>query len=338
MTDKPNLGWPQDQRDIAIDSAMAKEDAELQAACSIWPWDRAAPEALGTAGVELTDRERMVVELTKAIDDTDVGQPNRYVSVELLRRARAVILDGEYSILAAQSADSSNAAPVDDSVAFDMQASLEWTPEQALRFYADGRHFDTVNGRTRIIDTGAVASHALKSSSPEYRAMKGAEVDASNAATPEPAFWLNAQDADFLRTVDTLSARVTALRSGGGKRVACYFAPPSIDASNAATGQHEDACGLDGLVCEHCGNGHTVLTFEDGQFACNCDDCCADCQYFAIERINQLLAAPAAPSPKGEVVVTRNDAGAIVAVTRQDDEGRILSVIAEAVQPPGEQQ
>lgn len=33
--------------------------------------------------------------------------------------------------------------------------------------------------------------------------------------------------------------------------------------------------------------------------------------------------------PPGDVVVTRNEAGRIVAVTRQDEEGRILSVIAE---------
>ena len=50
---------------------------------------------------------------------------------------------------------------------------------------------------------------------------------------------------------------------------------------------------------------------------------------------NALYAAPQAWRPDiGEVVVTRNDAGEIVAVTRQDDEGRILSVIAEAQPSP----
>ena len=34
--------------------------------------------------------------------------------------------------------------------------------------------------------------------------------------------------------------------------------------------------------------------------------------------------------PQGEVVVTKDDAGQIVAVTRQDAEGRILSVVAES--------
>lgn len=53
--------------------------------------------------------------------------------------------------------------------------------EKALRFYANGGHFDTVRvdgdpegeKRTRIIDTGATASDALKSISPIYAEMKG---------------------------------------------------------------------------------------------------------------------------------------------------------------------
>ncbi len=39
--------------------------------------------------------------------------------------------------------------------------------------------------------------------------------------------------------------------------------------------------------------------------------------------------------PEGHVVVTRNEAGQAVAVTRQDDEDRILSVIAEFDPPEG---
>lgn len=39
--------------------------------------------------------------------------------------------------------------------------------------------------------------------------------------------------------------------------------------------------------------------------------------------------------PEGHVVVTRNEAGQAVAVTRQDGEGRILSVIAEFGPPTG---
>ncbi len=44
-------------------------------------------------------------------------------------------------------------------------------------------------------------------------------------------------------------------------------------------------------------------------------------------------AIAALPPPEGHVVVTRNEAGQAVAVTRQDDDGRILSVIAEFEYP-----
>ncbi|EPB8981580.1 hypothetical protein ACT0UZ_000802 [Pseudomonas aeruginosa] len=41
-------------------------------------------------------------------------------------------------------------------------------------------------------------------------------------------------------------------------------------------------------------------------------------------------ARAALAQPSGEVVVTKNESGAIVSVTRQDKEGRVLSVIAES--------
>lgn len=52
---------------------------------------------------------------------------------------------------------------------------FDWTPEEALRFYAEGKHFDTVDGRTRILCTGAIASHALKGLAGPYADMKGME-------------------------------------------------------------------------------------------------------------------------------------------------------------------
>lgn len=48
----------------------------------------------------------------------------------------------------------------------------------------------------------------------------------------------------------------------------------------------------------------------------------------------RAIIAALTPSD-GHVVVTRNEAGQAVAVTRQDDEGRILSVIAEFEAPQG---
>lgn len=68
---------------------------------------------------------------------------------------------------------------------------------------------------------------------------------------------------------------------------------------DVGTGSREPV-DLDGRICEHCGEGNAVLTFEDGQFASNCDMCSADCDFFLVERLNQLIAAPApsaSPAP-----------------------------------------
>lgn len=51
-----------------------------------------------------------------------------------------------------------------------------------------------------------------------------------------------------------------------------------------------------------------------------------------IKEFSALEAALAAQQALGEIVVTHNQSGQIVAVTRQDEEGRILSVIAESAQ------
>ncbi|WP_426747222.1 hypothetical protein [Pseudomonas aeruginosa] len=47
-------------------------------------------------------------------------------------------------------------------------------------------------------------------------------------------------------------------------------------------------------------------------------------------------ARAALAQPSGEVVVTKNESGAIVSVTRQDKEGRLLSVIAESQPSPAQ--
>ncbi|WP_442256106.1 hypothetical protein ACS0OT_07120 [Stenotrophomonas maltophilia group sp. RY12688] len=60
---------------------------------------------------------------------------------------------------------------------------------------------------------------------------------------------------------------------------------------------------------------------------------CCDASELSKEEVRAARAVLAYQSavtpPDGYVVVTRNEAGQAVAVTRQDDDGRILSVIAE---------
>lgn len=82
------------------------------------------------------------------------------------------------SLPAAGSADQ----PYPDGIAEDLERS-DWTPLEAIQWYAAGKHFDVVEGRTRIIDTGAVASNALKHASLDYLELKGdAELSELRAA------------------------------------------------------------------------------------------------------------------------------------------------------------
>ncbi|MFK0939843.1 hypothetical protein ACIUXF_07580 [Pseudomonas aeruginosa] len=90
------------------------------------------------------------------------------------------------------------------------------------------------------------------------------------------------------------------------------------------------ACGYEtdpaaGYACSECdGSG-------DGCVGEVCRECDGSGWF---ERPEQARAALAQPSD--EVVVTKNESGAIVSVTRQDKEGRVLSVIAESQPSPAQ--
>lgn len=97
--------------------------------------------------------------------------------------------------LAAQPQAAQTPQPIAPDVAAELERS-DWTPEEALRWYAAGRHYDTVpNGdgtsSARILDNGAVASNALKAISRQYAELKGdvALLEAPQA-TQEPMFWV----------------------------------------------------------------------------------------------------------------------------------------------------
>ncbi len=93
-------------------------------------------------------------------------------------KAEQVQCDPAPSLPAAGSADQ----PYLDGIADDLERS-DWTPIEALQWYATGKHFDVAGGRTRIIDTGAVASNALKHASLAYLELKGdAELSELRAA------------------------------------------------------------------------------------------------------------------------------------------------------------
>lgn len=80
-----------------------------------------------------------------------------------------------------------------------------------------------------------------------------------------------------------------------------------------------------GYACSECdGSG-------DGCVGEVCRECDGTGWFVTPEQARAALA-----QPSGEVVVTKNESGAIVSVTRQDKEGRLLSVIAESQPSPAQ--
>ncbi|EPK5948658.1 hypothetical protein L4513_001913 [Pseudomonas aeruginosa] len=110
------------------------------------------------------------------------SDPGFWTDALLVEHMAAEIAD-----LRAALAQPSPDAPYADGIAADLERS-NWTPEEALRWYAQGNHFDAVGGRTRIIDTGAIASNALKHLSLTYLEMKGdAELTEMREANAQPS-------------------------------------------------------------------------------------------------------------------------------------------------------
>lgn len=121
---------------------------------------------------------------------------------------------------------------------------FDWAPEEALRFYAEGKHFDVVAGRTRILCTGAIASHALKGIGGEYADMKGIE---PSAPVDEVNFDLETMKAavqgPMTRMPDGISREefrahmnASALRCGPGNP--CAY-PASCGCQSAASGRDD---------------------------------------------------------------------------------------------------
>lgn len=136
--------------------------------------------------------------------------------------------------------------------------STNWTADEALRWYADQNHFDIVNGQTRILDTGAVASNALKHLSEQYLIHKG--------------------DAAFAELHDRAEALADALlqilKNDGGEGSKCYDASTLYQARQdgfavltAYSASKPRCCYCDGTGDVHTPTGEWrgICTCEAGQ-------------------------------------------------------------------------
>ncbi|HEK0816606.1 hypothetical protein P4209_18075 [Pseudomonas aeruginosa] len=119
-------------------------------------------------------------------------------------------------------------------------------------------------------------------------------------------------------------------QAGGDERVKCAVCVDS--------GKVYDISGEGPWKCYACTGSHEVVGYANGDELDNMlDDRTAvlspvKTSFHTVPVYRE--ARDALEQPSGEVVVTKNESGAIVSVTRQDKEGRVLSVIAESQPSP----
>lgn len=169
-------------RDTAQREALARVEAERDKVSAVLARVENERKNLQEQGGKLAVRWALAVnerkaaqaQLAEAVGLLREVEPARYFADDLDARVEA--------FLARHAQAEQQEAPIPE---YFQEAcdKLDWTPEEALRFYAEGKHFDTDRGRTRILDTGAIASNALKHASLAYLEMKGdAELSELRAA------------------------------------------------------------------------------------------------------------------------------------------------------------
>ena len=119
------------------------------------------------------------------------------------------------------------ADPIPDDIRADLERS-DWTVEEALRWYAAGKHYDTINGQARILDNGAVASNALKSLSVEYASHKGDVALLDKQEQGEPVAYLH--DDGYWTAAKTYAGRQLndRLLFAGSPKISVYTKPQRL--------------------------------------------------------------------------------------------------------------
>lgn len=155
--------WAEEVRELlATRDCMSDADAARPEALAIMPKGMRLVPVEPTPAMMAHWREGRVINAS--------GGSQERADAAAVRRWHDVLAVASVTTLAEQAA--AHDAPYPEDVAAQLERT-DWTPEEALRWYAAGKHFDTQGGRTRIIDTGAVASNALKHLSLSYLGMKG---------------------------------------------------------------------------------------------------------------------------------------------------------------------
>lgn len=175
-------------------------------------------EAFTESQEEVVSRGKMLAEAQALL--REVGDSGFMVDGQIMPSHEAVELHERVEAYVSASAEPSAPTPM-PAYMEEVCDKFDWTPEEALRFYAEGKHFDTDNGRTRILCTGAIASHALKGMIKEYADLKGSEQGEPSAPVEidDPCKWSDRQVLEFLgvalRNVDLQGeVRLSEIRQG----------------------------------------------------------------------------------------------------------------------------
>ncbi|MCU9189546.1 hypothetical protein OE414_15395 [Pseudomonas aeruginosa] len=259
-----------------------------------------------------------VLEAWEAIGHDTGINPDKEELLESLRNM-AAICNAHGNDMPAQSAIDQRqviADAITGALAFGAQASQPPAADHWLRpFYdigrAEGQRTQELSMLVRML-ASSLKRHAPESNlvarATNYLAAKGL------AGTP-------------LR-----DAPASVEQAGGDERVKCAVCVDS--------GKVYDISGEGPWKCYACTGSHEVIGYANGDELDNMlDDRTAvlspvKTSFHTVPVYREARAALAQPSD--EVVVTKNESGAIVSVTRQDKEGRVLSVIAESQPSPAQ--
>lgn len=161
----PAEGWVM----VPVEPTDAMVQASLQLDLSYMPGqDGVDRAAVYLAMLAAAPKAEPVPRIVAPFPDMDEPWPEE--QKQRLREVRAEVFGwkskADRAMRAQAAPQPAQAWPIAPDVAADLERS-DWTPEEALRWYAAGKHYDTVpNGdgtsSARILDTGEVASNALR--------------------------------------------------------------------------------------------------------------------------------------------------------------------------------
>lgn len=151
------------------------------------------------------------------------------------------------------------------------------------------------------------------------------------APMPEPVAYVNSDELSNM--LGDRMATIAGVRDGW-RKTPLYAAPPAAPAQSNQLSGNSGSLNLiaapvhDGMVMVPREPTSNMLAALSGEWHSS------RYEGFRAKYRAMIAASPAAPAmPEGEIVIAKNEDGVIVSVTRQAEDGRIISVLAESAAP-----